>query len=246
MARRTTPLSTNILSWVAAQEYLIGHTIQLLSVTIARASLALWLMGRPNTEPIIECGLKSALKILYMRQQPVSHLYQCHWIIPAATLAAGVYLAIHLICFKEATVSTQVTERRRLIRYCIGAIQYPNASTPLAIRGAQMLEIHLQIEIHSPSVASTNKPTVINLLKMAFQSEGPSIDPINEYGTMMPTSLGSSADELGLLWPTMMGDFNLDELLPDMDWGKRMASGNPEECFVDLWFLGNKSVHKYS
>lgn len=141
-------------------------------------------------------------------------------IISAATLAAGVYLAIHLICFKEATVSTQVTERRRLIRYCISAIQYPNASTPLAIQGSQMLEILLQIELHSPSLASTEKSTVINLLKMAFRNEGPSIDPINEYGTMMPTALDSSADELGLLWPTMMGDFNLDELLPDMDWGQ--------------------------
>ncbi|KAJ5627321.1 hypothetical protein N7528_004748 [Penicillium herquei] len=220
MTRQTIPLSINIPSWVAAQEYLIGNTVQLLSVTMARASLVLWLMGRPNTEPIIDSGLKSALKILYMRQQPVPRLYQCHWIISAATLAAGVYLGIHLICFKEATVSTQVTERRRLIRYCIGTIQYPNASTPLAIRGSQMLEILLQIEIHSPTVASTDKPTVINLLKMAFQNEGPSIDPINEYGTMLPTFLDSSADELGLLWPTMMGDFNLDELLPDMDWGQ--------------------------
>jgi hypothetical protein len=83
-----------------------------------------------------------------------------------------------------------------------------------------MLEILLQIELHSPSVASTDKGTVINLLKMAFQNEGPSIDPINEYGTMMPTALDSSADELGLLWPTMMCDFNLDELLPDMDCGQ--------------------------
>lgn len=79
MARRTIPLSANNPSWVAAQEYLIGHTVQLLSVTIARASLVLWLMGRPNTEPIIERGLKSALKILHMRQQPVPRLYQCHW-----------------------------------------------------------------------------------------------------------------------------------------------------------------------
>lgn len=130
------------------------------------------------------------------------------------------FLAIHLICFKEATVSTQVTERRRLIRFCIGAIQYPNAGTPLALQGSQMLEILQQIELHSPNVASTDKMTVINLLKMAFQGEGPSFDPINEYGTMMPTNLDPSADELNLLWPPTIGDFSLDELLPDLDWGQ--------------------------
>lgn len=81
MASRTIPLSDNTPSWVAAQEYLIGHTIQMFSVTMARASLVLWLMGRPNTEPIIERGLKSALKILHMRQQPVSRLYQYHWYV---------------------------------------------------------------------------------------------------------------------------------------------------------------------
>lgn len=146
-------------------------------------------------------------------------------IISAATLAAGVYLTIHLICFKEATVSSQVTERRRLIRYCIDAIQYPNSSTPLAIQGSQMLEILLQIELHSPTVASTDKGTVINLLKMAFQNERASFDPMSEYETMMPTTLDTSADDLGLLWPTMMGDYNLDQLLPDLDWGQMGVSG---------------------
>lgn len=83
-----------------------------------------------------------------------------------------------------------------------------------------MLEILQQIELHSPNVASTDKMTVINLLKMAFQGEGPSFDPINEYGTMMPTNLDPSADELNLLWPPTIGDFSLDELLPDLDWGQ--------------------------
>jgi hypothetical protein len=140
-------------------------------------------------------------------------------IISAGTLAAGVFLAIHLICFKEATVSTQGTERRRLIRYCIEAIQYPNANTPLAIQGSQMLEILLQIELHSPRVASTDdKSTTINLLKMAFQNEGSSFDPLNEYGITIHSTLDKSTNELELFWPTMMGDFSLDELLPDLGW----------------------------
>lgn len=79
IARRTITASTSTPSWVSMQEYLVGHTVQLLSVTIARASLVLWLTGRPDTEQIIERGLKSALKILHMRQQPVPRLYQCHW-----------------------------------------------------------------------------------------------------------------------------------------------------------------------
>lgn len=86
-----------------------------------------------------------------------------------------------------------------------------------------MLEILLQIEMHSPSVAATDKATVVNLLKMAFQDQGPSFDPINEYGAIMPTDLNPSGDELSLPWPPMIGDFNLDVLLPDLDWGQMDA-----------------------
>jgi hypothetical protein len=79
MNRRQISPPSHIPSWAAAQDYLLGITFEMLSVTIARASLVLWLMDRPDTELIIARGLKSALKILHMRQQPVPRLYQCHW-----------------------------------------------------------------------------------------------------------------------------------------------------------------------
>lgn len=79
MSFRSVSSSEGAPSWAFAQEYMLSHTVQLLSVTIARASLVMWLMGRQNTESIIERGLQSALKILHMRQQPVPRLYQCHW-----------------------------------------------------------------------------------------------------------------------------------------------------------------------
>jgi hypothetical protein len=79
VARRSVSISDSTPGWAVAQEYMIGHTVQLLSVTIARASLVMWLTGRPNTELIIERGFQSALKIVRMRQQPVPRLYQCHW-----------------------------------------------------------------------------------------------------------------------------------------------------------------------
>lgn len=79
MVNRRVLLSNDVPTWVTAQEYLMQHTINLLSVTMARASLVLWMTDHSGTEDVIERGLNSALKILHMRQQPVPRVYQCHW-----------------------------------------------------------------------------------------------------------------------------------------------------------------------
>lgn len=139
--------------------------------------------------------------------------------VSAATLAAGVFLAVHLICFKSTLTFTEMTERRDSIRFCLEAIRYPNHATSMATHGAQALERLLQIEARSPVIDDTGKGMLIHILKMAFQVDGSNEDPLISHGTITPISLDPSLGGVDLSWPSMVNDLGLDELLPDLDWG---------------------------
>lgn len=86
-----------------------------------------------------------------------------------------------------------------------------------------MLEILLQIEMHSLSCDPTNKGALLNRLRMAFQDEGYPFCPVDGYQSMAMTDMETSSHEMGILWPSLMDSLDIDgtcmdDLLVGMDW----------------------------
>ncbi|KAF9892291.1 hypothetical protein FE257_002068 [Aspergillus nanangensis] len=209
--------------WAAWQEYLLTHTVQLLRVTIARAVMVLWLMDRADITSTIDRGLNAAVRILDMRRSPVPRPFKCHWIITASTLAAGVFLAVHLVCFKSQMALEDIAEHRRLVQLCIDALRTSHHKTGITVQGAQQLERLLAMELCHGTTVFTDKSSIVAMLGglapgetvVSTMSSVPPTPPSDD-----PVASSSHSPDLRALdglWPEMMGDFS-DAVFPDLAW----------------------------
>ncbi|KAL3464901.1 hypothetical protein BJX64DRAFT_275565 [Aspergillus heterothallicus] len=175
-----THLAPHAPSWVQSQHLLALYTIHFLRVTIARANLVRCLKDPSQPRLTIAKGVHAALEILRLSDCPKPFIVQRSWITSAATLAAGVFLAVHLLSLKSSFSEDQIATRRQVIQFAADSVRSLDLNIRgLLSRGAHLLEMLLVEESRCIPYDHIDKETLVTILEEAESGRTPTYAPDN-------------------------------------------------------------------
>ncbi|KAL4880395.1 hypothetical protein BJY04DRAFT_228669 [Aspergillus karnatakaensis] len=173
-----THLAADAPTWLQSQHFLVLYTIHFLRITVARANLVRCLKDPGQPGLTIAQGVRAALEILRVSENPKPFMVQRSWITSSATLAAGVFLAVHLLALKNTFSEAQIATRRQVIQFAADSVRSLDLNARgLLSRGADLLESLLIQESRCIPSDRMDKETLVMILEQAESGKTPTYAP---------------------------------------------------------------------
>ncbi|KAL2783946.1 hypothetical protein BJX66DRAFT_349014 [Aspergillus keveii] len=173
-----THLAADAPPWLQSQHFLALYAIHFLRITVARANLVRCLKDPGQPDLTIAQGVRAALEILRVSESPKPFIVQRSWITSSATLAAGIFLAVHLLALKNTFSEDQIATRRQVIQFAAASVRSLDLNARgLLSRGAELLESLLIQESRCIPSDRIDKDTLVTILEQAESGKTPTYAP---------------------------------------------------------------------
>jgi hypothetical protein len=110
--------------WIPIQRSLVTILLEVCRINLCISYLPQLLEAGQDNLELHECGLHAATNVVEIRRSDPSRNFKKFWGVPACTVAAGMFLALDLICLEANKSCSEIEEQQKSIEFCIQLTGY--------------------------------------------------------------------------------------------------------------------------